>query len=158
MKPIYFAVHKLTKQYTKKQNTTLLELRLQWGMIIGSIISKKTYPKKITRNYNADKHTDQKTYLLHLDVEPNWALEIQHEQINICNKINQFFGKEIFSGLRIYQSTLKKDPQKLPEGLSIETVTKDDDLYIKETLSDIQDEELTTRLNKLGRTLYAQKK
>ena len=153
MKPLYYAVHKVTKKCTKKQSSSLLELRMNWTLIIGKILSRKTYPQKVTYDYKAQHAEGEKAYLLHLDVEPSWALEVQHEQTAICHKINSFFGKPLFTRLKIRQACIqvKKSLPKVKPPLTASKAQK-----IKESLRHVENEELSIKLEKLGRAIYAE--
>jgi len=75
----------------------------QWPKIVGESLATLTKPQKITfRN-----HSEPLNGLLHLYVESAAALEIQHQTLQIIEKIAQFYGKPLVRSIRILQVNLQ---------------------------------------------------
>lgn len=157
MKPINKIVHKLTKKYVKHQRLSVAELKLHWHHIFDAPLAFKIEPIKLAGFYDKTSHsTAGKTYILHLKVDPSWAIEVQHLQTEICQKMNSYFGCSIIKQLRIQQGQM--DNQKnmaVKQKKKLEKLSQNDEIKIENILQDIDNPELNEKLKKLGKTLHA---
>ncbi|TAH36051.1 MAG: DUF721 domain-containing protein [Alphaproteobacteria bacterium] len=75
----------------------LAQLLTQWGNIIGAPLNQFCAPDKIIQSRKDDP------CILQLRVMGAAALEIQHQQPQIIERINSYFGHRLIHGLRLVQ-------------------------------------------------------
>ncbi|MCH2546137.1 MAG: DciA family protein [Alphaproteobacteria bacterium] len=131
--PLHKAVEQATKPAFRKHGIAESRLITEWGHIAGEVLANKTLPKRLVF---AKNKRDNGT--LHLTVAPGWALEVQHLEPIILEKIATFFGYRAVAALHITQAPLPIKPirskktyaplsQKASETLQDLTNTVEDD-------------------------------
>ena len=129
------------------------DILTNWNAIIGEELAAYTFPQKI------DFKRGEKTGgTLHLAVPSGaFALEVQHREKFILQKINTYFGYNAVSNLRIAQNAglslkdmLPKETSRRPKKL----VTTDEENYIKDLAEEINRPELKEILIKLGQSVF----
>ena len=124
-----------------------------WSGIVGEELAAYTLPQKIDFKPNQKNNG-----ILHLMVPSGaFALEIQHREKFILQKINTYFGYNAVSGLRIIQNAsvplqelLPKEPARPRRKL----VTAAEENYIEELTHKINHPELKEILIKLGQSVF----
>lgn len=127
-----------------------------WEYIVGEELAKLTVPLRIDF-----KKDDRKDGVLHIEVAGGaLALELQQQSKMIKDKVNVFFGYEAINRIKIVQNLqLVKNKSFLPsDNLEKKLVTKDEENYIKQQLEGISNQELSTRLEEIGRSLVISNK
>jgi hypothetical protein len=119
-------------------------LLTDWTSIVGPLLAEQTGPLKLIF---PPGRRDQA--VLHLRVSGSAALLIQHEEPQILERINGYFGYKAVTRLKLVQcgSLLKPGPRiptlrKLPAG---------EEQQIIETAAAIESDELRAALERLGR-------
>ena len=127
----------------------------KWGEIVGDFFVKHSEPKKISIIYNSnnkDKDID-KERKLHVNVAPSAALEFQHFQDKIIEKINSFFGYKAINGIIIHQKFEKNIDLLNKNNVNENLNSVEENKKIKNTTSKINDKKLKESLEKLGFSL-----
>ena len=155
-KPIKLAdsLRGINKNTVNKFGNIYYTIYSQWAEIVGVFFIQHSHPEKITissQNYNKEGlESQEKT--LHVHVAPAAAIEFQHFQNKILEKINSFFGYKAIHRIKIHQNFASKNSQNFKEKIDI----KDDSLFnqknneIKDTIQKINDKELGESLLNLG--------
>ena len=84
-------------------------IHAKWPEIVGIFFVQHSKPQRITSiqvGYNTNGETIYEKYL-HVNVTPAAAVEFQHFQNKIIEKINSFFGYKAIHGIRIHQKLIK---------------------------------------------------
>lgn len=125
-----------------------------WSEIVGDKLAQFSFPQKIDFPRNKKNNG-----CLHLTVPSGaFAVEIQHREKYILDKINTYFGYNAVSSLRIIQNNemclddyrLKKNKLKnLPQ------LNETEKAEIKSLSDDINNQNLKEILIKLGHSIYA---
>jgi hypothetical protein len=98
MKPIKDNLDLILRRVLNKQHPLLAEIMINWNKIVGSAVSAKTHPLKIT--YGFDK--GRKVNILHIQTEnSSIALEISFQQEIILERIAIYLGFKAIHTLRI---------------------------------------------------------
>ena len=86
-------------------------IHTKWSEIVGDFFVKHSEPNKITSIANKTNENGETIYdrYLHINVSPAAALEFQHFQDKIIEKINSYFGYKAIKGLKIRQHYFKKN-------------------------------------------------
>lgn len=148
--PLHKALEDATRTVFRKHGIAESRLITEWPQIAGEVLGGKTLPKRLVF---AKGTRDNGT--LHLTVAPGWALEVQHLEPIILEKIATFFGYRAVGKIHITQAPLpikEKPRRKEPPALSAE---KEQALH---ALTDsVADDELRTALESLGSAMMREK-
>ena len=86
-------------------------IHAKWSDIVGKFFVQHSEPLKISSIYVSTNEIGDKIYdkYLHVNVSPAVAIEFQHFQDKIIEKINSYFGYKAIHGLKIHQHYVNKD-------------------------------------------------
>ena len=154
LQSISLALRPLTKQILGNKGFVEADIILNWGEIIGEELAEYCFPQRI--EFQKEKKNNG---CLHLDVPSGaFAVEIQHREKYILNKINTYFGYNAVSSIKIMQNNRlqrppeKKAPQEKPETTEL---SPQEEQQIKNLSSEINNQNLKEILIKLGHSVYA---
>ncbi|MGP1396368.1 MAG: DUF721 domain-containing protein [Inquilinaceae bacterium] len=137
----------ITRAAVGKRQAALGGLLAHWPTIIGGDLATRCRPEKVVL-------TGGKVAggTLHLRVESGDAVEIQHDSVQILDRVNRFFGYGAIERLKIVQGPLDATPRRsVPRRL----LNAHDKSAIDGALEGVDDAELRTRLAALGTALFA---
>lgn len=118
-----------------------------WPSIVGHQLSLRTAPDKLS--FPRGKREDA---VLHIRAMGAIALELQHLEPQIVERINSFFGYRAVAKIKLIHAapvTIQK-PVVRPRDL-----TMDEELSVMTTAATVEDEELRATLERFGRSLLA---
>jgi hypothetical protein len=143
-RPLADVLRKTIKEVFAKQGFAATELVTRWPEIVGPEIAAHCEPEKIQwpRAYDGE---DQAPGTLHLRVEGPTALEIQQLSGPILARVNQFFGWQAVTDLRLRQAPLRRRESPAPPVVDTEAAER-----IAGTLTEIADDDLRAALGRLG--------
>mgnify|MGYP001389901396 CR=1 FL=1 len=155
-KPVKLAVSlkNINNNIAKNINKTDFVIYSKWAEIVGNFFFEYSEPEKITFIPKAINEEESKNYykILHVKVAPVAAVEFQHFQNKIIEKINSFFGYKAIDNIKIYQNfspkvkyTSLKRNSKIDNNLLYSKKNE-----IKDTTHKISDKELGKSLLNLG--------
>lgn len=143
----------LTKNLFGKKGFVEVDILSNWDKIAGQELADYSFPLKIDF-----KRGEKNNGILHLQVPSGaFALEIQHRERFILEKINAYFGYNAVSSIRIIQnssSALLSDDLEDVEVPKINLVTAEEENYINCLADDIKSSELKEILIKLGHSIF----
>ena len=87
-------------------------IHAKWAEIVGVYFVQHSEPKKITTiptNSLENNHKSKLKRILHVNVTSAAAIEFQHFQNKIIEKINSFFGYQAIDNIKIYQKLVIKN-------------------------------------------------
>lgn len=147
------AILPLTKNLFGKKGFVEVDILTNWDKIVGAELADYSFPQKI------DFKREQKNNgILHLQVPSGaFALEIQHREKYIIEKINAYFGYNAVCGLKILQnnSLSPRDENKyISDTPQKNLVSEEEQNYIKSLANDIKDSKLKEILIKLGQSIF----
>tara|TARA_B110000438_G_C15685807_1_gene594474 strand:- start:478 stop:1005 length:528 start_codon:yes stop_codon:yes gene_type:complete len=144
----------INKKFLYKYGKLDYTIHSKWGDIVGNFFINHSEPVKISSipnstNENEDGSTVYDRYL-HVNVSPAAAIEFQHFQDKIVEKINSYFGYKAIKKIKIHQQFVNKtvsintknSPNIIKESL--------DKKKVLETVSDISNKKLEESIVKLG--------
>lgn len=133
-----------------------VEIILNWRDIVGEDLANYSNPQKISFLKGERSNGN-----LHMEVPSGaFALELQHKEKIIIEKINVYFGYNAVSKLSISQnidmniSKIDIDTKQDKKTL----VTKEEENYIKEVVNDLENPKLKAVLEKLGTNIISSNK
>jgi hypothetical protein len=122
------------------------KLLAEWPTIVGPGLAARCHPIRLTRS------PDRQGGILLLHVAGAAALELQHSDPQILERINGFFGYGAVSRLRLIQAPLPRTSPG-PVAPLRRSLSDAEGSEIARMVSDIRDPGLRAALQGLGRTL-----
>lgn len=131
----------------------------KWPNIVGSFFNQYSEPEKITSIPTTEDSKGNIVFerFLHVNVSPAAAIEFQHLQTKIIEKINSLFGFKAIYGIKIRQKYIE-NKGKISTSKSLKTSPNNNEKKrIKVQTSAINDKKLKESLVKLGLNLSIKK-
>ena len=121
----------------------------EWPAIAGDLLAQHTVPEKI--DYPRNVKTDG---ILRLRVDSgSFALEIQHFEPQLIERINTYFGYKAVGSVKTIQGPLpKKQKTSEPESKTLNAAQEN---TLNQELSDVYNEEIREALENLGRSILS---
>ena len=144
----------LAKSILGSNGFTEIDLLSNWNELAGDM-AEYTLPKYLTYTGN-----NKQNGVLHIEVPSGaFALELQHREKILINKINCFFGRNAVSSLKISQNPQFpiKDIESVGN-IQKKLVTADEENYIIELSQGISNQDLQDHLISLGKHIIGNNK
>lgn len=130
-----------------------VDIILRWDDIIGDEISKFSTPVKVRYNHKTDIRT------INIEVPVGgFALELQHREQYIINKINAYFGYNAIHKISINQNANMRIKRPASNNNMTKKITEEEKKYLLEISDGINDEKLKEILIKLGENVISSNK
>lgn len=141
----------VTKRAFARRGLSSGELARQWPVIVGTELASQCQPRKL-RFPRPGETVDGN---LTLRVAPAWALEIQHLETALLERINSFFGYRAVARLTLQQGPLaaRKKTRGERQRRAAADPSPPTDAALAAKLSTVSDPELKEALERLGRSL-----
>lgn len=141
----------VTKRAFARRGLSSGELARQWPVIVGTELAGQCQPRKL-RFPRPGETVDGN---LTLRVAPAWALEIQHLETALLERINSFFGYRAVARLTLQQGPLaaRKKTHGERQRRAAADPSPPTDAALAAKLSTVTDPELKEALERLGRSL-----
>ncbi|MEM7172246.1 MAG: DciA family protein [Pseudomonadota bacterium] len=121
----------------------------EWPAIVGRDIADQCRPRSLTY----PRRERRQGGILSLKVAPAFALEIQHMEPVLIERINRYYGYRAVGQLKLKQGPL---PAPKPRtGKQEPTLSASEEAALKLRLSEVEDPALRIALERLGRGLAA---
>ena len=121
-----------------------------WPSIIGHQLSLRTAPDKLS--FPRGKREDA---TLHIRAMGAIALELQHLEPQIIERINSFFGYRAVARIKLVHAALPQSVRPAPRKREL---TMDEEIAVVTGTAAVEDEELRATLERFGRSLLARPK
>ena len=148
LKAISAETERITSPIRKKRGLTEVAIISDWPKIIGNRLAQECLPLRISPGAGANNGT------LYIQVSGVLALELQHMQTQVIERINGYFGYQAISRVILQQAPVinEKPKKKIKKELTKEDTTALDLLLDGET-----DNSLRKALRDLGQGILRQK-
>lgn len=130
-----------------------IEIILHWKDIVGEKIYDFTLPTQTKFN----PKTNKRTVFINVPVG-GFALELQHKENYILNKINAYFGYNAVHKIAITQDMNMNPKYTAKNKLINQNLTEEEKKYLEDILKEIKDENLKEILTNIGKNIIANKK
>jgi len=144
-------IEKLTRPIFGKRGFGQGSIITNWKNIVGDVLEKYTFPEKITYPRN-----QRNNGTLHLRINsPALALELQHIETQLLERINTYFGYRAIVCIKITQGAIpdtQTQPLKKRRTISIE-----ESKTLKSNLDIVSDPDLRDALLALGKEVTISK-
>ena len=123
------------------------KLLTEWPTIVGPGFAARCQPIRLA------KSTDRQSGVLVLHVAGTAALELQHSELQILERINGFFGYPAVSRLRLIQAPPPPRSSARPAAPANRRGSDAEEIALAQAVSDVRDPDLRAALQALGRSL-----
>ena len=131
---------RLTAGVAKERGGSIVRLRADWSAIAGPELARKTRPEALLANRGrAGK-------VLRLRVAGAAALEVQHMQGQLIERVNAYFGHRIIDDIRLVQGAIAIAPTPRPVPKPDAQTTA----RMEGRVADVKDPDLRAALARLG--------
>lgn len=142
------------KRILNKKATMTVDVLLFWEQIVGEELSSFTFPEKITF-----KNKERTNGVLWVSVANGaFALELQHREKFVLDKVNAFFGYQAVCSMRIRQSPTALNVKKIQFNqpkIKKKLVSKEEQNYIEQITTDVENADLQKKLQSLGEWVFS---
>jgi len=148
LKAISAETERITSPIRKKRGLTEVAIISDWPKIIGNRLAQECLPLRISPGAGANNGT------LYIQVSGVLALELQHMQTQVIERINGYFGYQAISRVILQQAPVinEKPKKKIKKEL-----TKEDTIALDLLLDGVTDNSLRKALRDLGQGILRQK-
>lgn len=144
----------VTKRAFARRGLTGADIARQWPAIVGSELAAHCRPRQLRFPKPAEAVDGRLT----LRVAPGWALQLQHLEPLVLERVNGFFGYRAVARLVLQQGPLPNLPGPRPTGRGGRAAPAAPlDRALAAKLSTVADPELRAALEGVGRSLRARR-
>ena len=150
----------INKKFLYKFGKLDFIIHAKWGEIVGSFFVNHSEPIKINSIFvsiNEDGSNIYERYL-HVNVTPAAAIEFQHFQDKIIEKINSYFGFKALKGIKIHQQFIKKENVTINNKNTNLLVQEEDKKRVSALTPKLSDKKLEESIVKLGLSITKDQK
>ena len=140
---------KLTKPILEKGGRDYAALIAEWPAIVGEALAASSLPEKMTRPVR-DKAGPA---VLTVRVTSGAAMEFQHREPQLIERINAYLGHRAVERLKLIQGPIPGRQARRPR--TLRPLTPSERQAIDTELAGVADPELKERLARLGQALVA---
>lgn len=143
----------LVKGVVEAEDLVGIEIILHWEDIVGKDIYNFSNPKQTKFNPKTNKRT------LYIDVPVGgFALELQHKENYILNKVNAYFGYNAVHKININQDMNMLPKRIISNAKKEPTLSQEQEKHLQEILKGIKDEKLREILTNIGKRVITDNK
>ena len=128
-------------------------IHTKWGDIVGEFFVNHSEPQKISSIASSTNEEGDTIYdrFLHVNVSPAAAIEFQHFQDKIIEKINSYFGFQAIKGIKIHQQFLKNKTLETTSTKTVNLIKQEEErMKIVNSTPSLSNKDLEESIVKLG--------
>lgn len=145
MRPASALLKKLVAPALRKQGFSQADIITRWGTIVGSLLAERSVPQRLRFGPEGG--------VLQVTVDGSYALELQHQEPVIIDRINSYFGYRAVARINMRQAPIAAVTRKKR---TIATPTQATLAEAKQTIAATTPEALQDALTNLGSRIIAQ--
>jgi hypothetical protein len=156
LKPISDSVREIAKASFTRKFVTLSRILQYWNDIMGTELSTKSQPSRLSYRKKTDAQEKPKATLYISCNSAEWT-KLSYQKNLILERINLIFGETWITDLKHDPAQSEILTRKKASAFVIPKAINQDELQsLQQQLSDISDEDLRNRLEKLGQSVLRQ--
>lgn len=155
MRQIGKSIRDVLDPLTAKRANVDLSLSLAWQSVVGEKLAGRTQPLKIQWPPRILPDDPFRPGVLIVAAEASAALDLQYQSSELIERINQFFGYQAISRIKIEQKPILKFREK--QKAVAPQISGSEMAELEDSLAKISDDGLRASLYKLGVNVIAEK-
>jgi hypothetical protein len=175
-RPLSDLVPGLTKDIFGRKNMLFGKMLAEWPQIAGAEMAARTTPmdlrfaraparpskskgnvSKVPTLGDVSAYTGMGQAVLHLAVQPSFALELSYQKSLLVERLNVFFGYPAIKDIKIVQNSDIMSSNTLPKACT-RPVTLQEEQQIESIVSSVQENDLQVALKNLGKAIVSRVK
>lgn len=141
---------KILSPALRRRGFAHVEILQRWPEIAGSALAANSRPERLWWPKSEEEGDGA---VLHLLVASGWAIEVQHLEPMIIERVNRFFGWRAVTRLKLRQGPVKAPrARRVPKQRALST---SEQAELDRTLEGVSDPALRARLKSLGTAIFA---
>jgi hypothetical protein len=149
MRPLAATLPRITGAALGKRGFALAALLAEWEAIVGPALAASAAPLRLVKSRDAD------SAVLEVRVESAAAVELQHNEPVVIERINAHFGYKAVHRLRLRHGTVGAPPRAVP---AIRRIGVAEERALSRQLEGVGDDSLRDALAGLGRVVIGSKR
>jgi len=152
---------KITKNLISKFDKDEFIIHSKWNEMVGDFFSEYSEPRKLDKKHFHSEYEleDISRTVLHVNIVGPAALDFQHLNNKIIDKINSFFGYKAVSKIFLHQVPyLQKRKGESQKKKIKKHLNEEQRVILKKTTSGISSKKLEKALLKLGESIITSRK
>lgn len=146
-RPLAAIVRKVTSPAFRKRGFAQQEMITRWETIVGDAVARHSQPERIQFSRDA-----REGGVLHIRADGGFALELQHLEPLLLERVNAYFGYRAVEKVAIKQGPLNRRPAV--ERSAPVPLTKEEVEFVEKSTAQTQHEGLREALRAVGRSLF----
>ena len=145
---------------SSKSNKLEFIINAQWPEIVGNFFAEHSEPYKLNIISKNNNYNQNSLYqgILEVKISPAAAIEFQHFNDKIIEKINSYFGYKAITKIRLRQTSELKKPSNFSYSTpSKKEINKEDGIFLNKTINDLKNKNLEKALLKLGKSILTKR-
>lgn len=147
-RPLARTIPKIAAKALGRQGQAFGALLAEWSSIMGPVTGARSAPEKLSFPPGRREGAT-----LSVRAPAGIAVEIQHAEPQIIERINAFLGFRAVARLRLVQAPLRTAPR--PARYRPRPLSEEEESAIRESVAGIEDEALRDAMTRLGRAIAA---
>lgn len=137
-----------------------LDVIENWSLVVGSDVSLLCTPLKLIWPQTALGSSGSSPATLLIACQGGVAVQIMHQNLQIIERINSFFGYYAVDKIKITQQAVNSGfaanavAASVKKPAVVRSLSGEEEEYIYDLVKNIQDESLKASLLKIGRSIY----
>jgi hypothetical protein len=152
MRPLAASLPAVTRAALGKRGFALAVLLTEWPAIVGAELAAACMPIRLIRDRAQEGARESDGAVLELRVESAAALELQHREPRLIERINAQFGYAAVKRLKLRQGPVGRPGTSVPP---IRRPGPAEERALSRQLEGVEDESLREALGGLGRAVIA---
>lgn len=153
-RPLSSLVQPLAKKALGKKGRAFAAFLADWPAVVGEETARHCLPQKLTFPDRQERRDGKLTLRVSSQA---WATELQHQERQLLEKINVYFGYSAVASLRFTSGPLPEKPGGGARRPALRPLTGEEERALEERLAAISDPELKEALRRLGQRVLARK-
>lgn len=146
-RPLASIVRKVTSPAFRRRGFAQQEMITRWETIVGDAVAAHSQPDRIQFSRNS-----REGGVLHIRADGGFALELQHLEPLLLERVNAYFGYKAVTKVSIKQGPLNRPP--VAKKAEPTPLTSDEEAFVESSTAQTHHEGLRHALEAMGRSLF----
>jgi len=153
MRALAATLPKITKAILEKGGRDYAAVIADWAEIVGPSLAQSSLPEKLAKRRISESGADISGGVLTIRVSSGAAMEFQHREPQILERINAYLGHRAVTRLKLVQAPLPMVRRSGPPAAPALAPTEE--AAVASAVAGVADSDLQSRLARFGRAVTA---